>query len=634
MGKPATVYYSESNTGMIEGRKVKAKPVWCVKWRDSIDAEHVQHFEKDGIIWRPIREVTDLEREETVYNIGVKDDESYVAEGIIVHNCKHFSKAKGAALVDRNIRGLAWIVLRWAARVRPRVIILENVEEFQTWGPVRRGRPIKSKAGVTFARWLGQLRDLGYEVEFRELVAADYGAPTIRKRFVLVARCDGIPIKWPEPTHSKDGAGGLRKWVSAAEIIDWNQPCYSIFATKEEIKTAYGVNAVRPLAKNTLRRIIRGVDKFTIQSGKPFIVECNHSGMGHTASAGTPISTITRKCTTGLCDPVLSPVTFSNTSGSVGFSGDKPTHTITTDGKQVLASAQLMSIGQLGGSDRKRGLREPVPTIVSKAECCLTTAQLIQYHTEQTDYARAQGLDTALSTVDASNRYGLSAVNLVEYYGNGNPIDLEEPMHTITGRDREALAALHICKYYGGVIGAEASEPIPTVTSIDHNAIVASHLAEFKGKDKGQGLNEPLRTITASAGEFGECRTVLAKVDGRNLQRWPQIRELLNQFCGYKLTDDEVLLLVINGTAYYIADILLRMLTPKELYRATGFPPDYIIDRDYTGKPYPKSAQVARCGNAVCPPMAEAVVRANYEASSVYIKNMEQLAQIVSSRVG
>ena len=220
-------------------------------------------------------------------------------------DCKHFSKAKGAALVDRNIRGLAWIVLRWAGTVRPRVIILENVEEFQTWGPVRRGKPIKSKAGTTFRRWKQQLLDLGYEIEHRELVAADYGAPTIRKRFVLIARCDGKTIVWPERTHApRDSAevkaGILKPWVSAAEIIDWAVPAYSIFESKREIKEKYGATAVRPLADNTLRRIIRGVDKFTIRSGKPFIVECNHSGAGHIQNINGPIGTVTAKCTTGI----------------------------------------------------------------------------------------------------------------------------------------------------------------------------------------------------------------------------------------------------------------------------------------------------------------------------------------------
>lgn len=197
-------------------------------------------------------------------------------------DCKHFSKAKGAALVDKHIRGLAWIALRWAGTVRPRVIILENVEEFQTWGPVRKGKPVKKKAGQTFQKFIKQLRDLKYRVEWRELVAADYGAPTTRKRFVLIARCDGRPICWPEPTHApRDSeaakSGKLLPWRSAAEIIDWSLPCPSIFDTKAEIKEKYGLKAVRPLADNTMRRIIRGVDKFTIKSGEPFIVEANHT---------------------------------------------------------------------------------------------------------------------------------------------------------------------------------------------------------------------------------------------------------------------------------------------------------------------------------------------------------------------
>lgn len=297
-------------------------------------------------------------------------------------DCKHFSKAKGAALVDRNIRGLAWIVLRWAGTVRPRVIILENVEEFQTWGPVRKGKPVKSKSGQTFRKWLSQLEALGYAVEYRELVAADYGAPTTRKRFVLIARCDGQPIRWPERTHApRDSeevkSGKCKPWRSAAEIIDWTVPMYSIFASKQEIKEKYGVNAVRPLADNTLRRIIRGVDKFTIKSGKPFIVECNHGGDGHTRSVEEPVNTVTGRYTGGVCEPVTIPYTFSNTGGSVGSPADDPVHTIRTAGGQVLAAANL-----------------------------------IQYHTEQAEDVRANGLDAALPTVDASNRYGLCGFRL------------------------------------------------------------------------------------------------------------------------------------------------------------------------------------------------------------------------------
>lgn len=586
-------------------------------------------------------------------------------------DCKHFSKAKGAALVDRNIRGLAWIVLRWAALVRPRVIMLENVEEFQTWGPVRKGKPVKSKAGQTFRKWKQQLEDLGYVIEHRELVAADYGAPTTRKRFVLVARCDGKPIVWPERTHApRDSeevkSGKCLPWRSAAEIIDWSVPGYSIFDSKQEIMERYGVKVVRPLADNTMRRVIRGVDKFTIRSGKPFIIqqkfdnmaqdisrplttvtavgahelcnpviapfamECNHGGDGHIRSAEEPVNTLTGKYTGGVCGPILAPITATNTSNSVGSPAGSPVHTVTTAGNQLLVSANLMSIGQNGGGDRIRDVREPSPTTVSKQEACMVAANLIQYHTEQTENVRASGMNAPINTVDASNRYSLICANLVEYYGNGNPLDISGPMHTVTVHDREALVSAHIQKYFGGVVGESAKEPLPTVTTVDHNAVCAAHVAEFKGQDIGQSVTAPLRTITASSGEFAECRTVLVKAGG-SLGHWPEIRKLLNQHCGYHLEDDEVILLIIQGIAYYIADITLRMLTPRELYNAMGFPPDYVIDRDYTGRSYGKSKQVARCGNAVCPPMAESMVRANLpEWCGDKITTMAQLDDAVA----
>ena len=572
-------------------------------------------------------------------------------------DCKHFSKAKGAALRDRNIRGLAWIVLRWAGTVRPRVIMLENVEEFKTWGPVRKGKPVKKHAGKTFQKFIQQLEDLGYVVEYRELVAADYGAPTTRKRFALIARCDGKPIVWPERTHApRDSeevkSGKLLPWRSAAEIIDWTLPAYSIFDSKESIKERYGVNAIRPLADNTLRRVIRGVDKFTIKSGKPFIVPTGYGErkgqQPRVMDIDEPLRTVVSSGKFNLVEPVAVPWTVTNTTNSVGALVSEPVHTVTTAGNQILASAQLMSIGQTGGGDRIRDIQDPVPTTVSKQEACVVAANLIQYHTEQTEAVRASGLDKPIQTVDAANRYGLTSAQLVEYYGNGNPLNVEEPMHTVTAHDREAVVCAHIDKYFngeykgcgdrvgdplstvtalprhglcsahiqkffGGVIGQEVTEPMPTVTAVDHNALCAAHVAEFKGQDIGQAMEKPLRTITASAGEFAECRAVLAKAEpGRDLGRWPQIRELLNKYCGYDLKDDEVILLIIRGMAYYIADITLRMLTPRELYNAMGFPVDYLIERDYLGNAYGKSKQVARCGNAVCPPMAEAMVRANF----------------------
>lgn len=453
-------------------------------------------------------------------------------------DCKHFSKAKGAALVDRKIRGLAWITLRWAATVRPRVIILENVEEFQTWGPVRKGKPVKKLAGTTFRQFISQLEALGYTVESRELVAADFGAPTSRKRFYMIARCDGKPIVWPKPTHSKTGTDGLPKWRSAAEIIDWSLPCPSVFASKAEIMDEYGLKAVRPLAKNTMRRVIRGVDKFTIRSGKPFIVP---TGYGE------------RK----------------------------------------------------GQAPRVHDMDAPVPTVVGtgKENLCrpLLAPALIQYHTEQTEHVRASGLGAPINTVDASNRYGLTCANLVEYYTGGRPLDVAEPMHTVTSHDREA--------------------------------VVAAHVVKFKGDNLGHGAKEPMQTVTTSAGEFAVCKAYLAKIrSGDDLGHWPEIRALLNEFCGYALAEDDVLLLEIGGALYYIADIGLRMLSPRELYNAMGFPSDYIIDRDYEGKEYKKSAQVARCGNAVCPPVASALVRANLPewCGGVTITTMAQLMDCVA----
>ena len=579
-------------------------------------------------------------------------------------DCKHFSKAKGAALVDRNIRGLAWIVLRWAGTVRPRVIMLENVEEFQTWGPVRKGRPIKSKGGQTFRKWKQQLEDLGYVIEHRELVAADYGAPTTRKRFVLVARCDGKPIVWPERTHApRDSeevkSGKLKPWRSAAEIIDWTLPGYSIFATRKEIWDTYGVRAQRPLKPNTLRRIIRGVDKFTIKSGNPFIVPTGYGERKGQAprvqdladplgtvvakdkftvcqpvatpfvaqqkfnnpaqDISNPLSTITAVGAHQVVEPLLAPATFSNTGGSVGDSVAGPVHTIRTAGGQVLASANLMSIGQTGGGDRIRDIREPVPTTVSKQECCAVAANLIQYHTEQTENVRGQGMDDPVMTVDSSNRYGLASCNLVEYYGNGNPIDVTDPLHTVTAHDREGVVSAHIQKFFGGVVGEDAREPLPTVTTVDHNALAAVHVEKyFAGGYKG-------------CGDSAECRAVLTKAPGRDLGNWPQIRELLNEYCGYNLADDEVILLIIRGIAYYISDITLRMLTPRELYNAMAFPPDYAIEYDYMGNSYPKNQQTAKCGNAVSPVISYAMVRANLpEWCSTTIVTMAQFHKTVA----
>ena len=550
-------------------------------------------------------------------------------------DCKHFSKAKGAALVDRKIRGLAWITLRWAATVRPRVIILENVEEFQTWGPVRKGKPVKKLAGTTFRKFISQLEALGYTVEFRELVAADFGAPTSRKRFYMIARCDGKPIVWPKPTYSKTGADGLPKWRAASEIIDWSLPCPSVFASKAEIMERYGLKAVRPLAKNTMRRIIRGVDKFTIRSGKPFIVPTGYGERKGQAprvhSIDAPLPTVVSTGKENLCRPLLAPLTVTNTSNSVGGTVGAPVHTVTTAGNQMLVTPFLAECNHSGGG-HIAPVTDAHKTITAKHTGGIVAPTLIQYHTEQTEHVRASGLGTPINTVDASNRYGLTCASLVEYYTGGRPLDVNDPMHTVTSHDREAVVAAHIAKYYGGVVGEKVEDPLPTVTAIDHNAVCAAHVVKFKGDNLGHGMKEPMQTVTTSAGEFALCKAYLAKMhSGDDLGYWPEIRALLNDFCGYALAEDDVLLLEIGGVLYYIADIGLRMLSPRELYNAMGFPLDYIIDRDYLGNEYKKSAQVARCGNAVCPPVASALVRANLpEWCGVTITTMAHLMDCVA----
>ena len=313
-------------------------------------------------------------------------------------DCKHFSKAKGGKPVSQKIRGLAWVAVKWAKAVRPRVIMLENVEEFQDWGRLGPdNRPDPRYKGETFRRFVAQLERLGYQVEHRLLRACDYGAPTSRRRFFLIARCDRKPIVWPEPTHGDpEGlevqAGMKEPWRAVGEVIDWDLPCPSIFATSEEILEQYGIRAVRPLSKKTMERILQGVEKY---AGRPF---------------------------------------------------------------------------------------------------------LIQYHDSRE--FRGQSVGEPLQTIDASNRYGLCTF-LTEYYGNACNVGIDQPMPTQTAKDRFAL-------------------------------------------------------VTAT------------------------------------------------GT-----DIGLRMLTPRELFDAQGFPEDYIIDHDADGKEYPRCEQVKRCGNAVCPPVPTALVRAN-----------------------
>lgn len=463
-------------------------------------------------------------------------------------DCKHFSKAKGGKPKDKNIRGLAWVALRWAGLVRPRVIMLENVEEFKTWGPLnRRHHPIKSKQGKTFEKFVQQLTNLGYKVEFRELIAADYGAPTMRKRFFMIARCDGKTIVWPEPTHAPADSeevkkGLLKPYVGAYTQLDFSLPCPSIFDTSEEIKEKYGIRAVRPLAQKTMDRIARGLKKFVLDNPEPFIIQCNHGGERRPNDIREPMPTITGKYGYGIVEPYM------------------------------------VQIGQTGFTkDRSKDVREPLTTIVSKNEHCLISPTLIQYHSETSkDGVRGQTIEDPIMTVDSSNRYGLVASFLQKYYDGG----------------------------YKGA-GDTLENPLPTVTAWDHNSVVTANLIQMNNHCDGRDLRDPIPTITAGDGHFGEVRAFLIKYYGQGTGQ--DIEEPLDTVT----SRDRFGLVTIEGVDYQIVDIGLRMLEPKELYGCQGFPDDYIIDHDYTGKTYPRSEQVRRCGNAVCPPIPAALVRAN-----------------------
>lgn len=503
-------------------------------------------------------------------------------------DCKHFSRAKGGKPVSKNIRGLAWIVLRWAAKVSPRVIILENVPEFVTWGPVRRGKSVKSKAGQTFRKWLLQLRELGYKVEYRKLKACDYGAPTIRERFFLVARRDGQPIVFPKPTHGE--GEGLKPYRTAAECIDWSIPCKSIFGRE------------KPLVDNTMRRIARGLDKFTIKGASPYIVPIGYGERKgqkpRVNGIDEPLSTVVSSAKQYIADPVFKPYIMANNTGNVGKSADEPTPTITTGNRNFLTMPHISKFyGGVTGSK----VSEPLGTVTAIDHNALTAAQLIQYHSETAkSEMRGQSLNEPIMTVDASPRY--------------------------------ALTAAHIVKYYSGDHYTSANEPLHTVTTKDRNALVESHLCILRRNEDCRSTEKPLPTITTSGAHFAVIRTKVEKyIENGSFGNWREVRKLLNDYCGYSLAEDEILLLEIAEDWYFISDIGMRMLEPRELYRAQGFPDDYIIDRDFTGREYSRKEQVARCGNAVPPPFAEALVRANLpEWCGEKIVTMAQFADMAA----
>lgn len=425
-------------------------------------------------------------------------------------DCKHFSKAKGGKPVEKKIRGLAWVAVRWAAVAKPRVIMLENVEEFITWGPLGKdGRPCPKNKGREFAAFTNALRRHGYAVEWRELRACDYGAPTIRKRLFLIARRDGQPIVWPAPTHGDPKSEAvkhkrLKPWRTAAECIDWSIPCPSIF------------ERARPLAEATCRRIAKGIMRYVVEAAEPFIVN-------------------------------------------------------TRNGERA------------GQAPRTRSVGEPFWTVT------------------------AQG-----------SQHALVAPVLTEHANASSPrcMPVDEPLRTICAQTKgghHALVTVFMAKHYGGVVGHGLhGEPMHTVTSTDHNSLVTSNLIKMRGDNVGQPTDDPLQTISAQGTHFAEVRAFLVKYYGTDQD--PRLDEPLHTVT----TKDRYGLVTVAGEEYQIADIGMRMLAPRELYRAQGFPEDYIIGDDPAqGLELTKTAQVRMCGNSVSPPVAAAIVLANLQEMAI-----------------
>lgn len=325
-------------------------------------------------------------------------------------DCTHHSRAKGGKPRDKNIRALAWVVGMWARAVRPKVICLENVVEFEDWGPLcHRKLPIRERAGETFQQFVGALQDLGYHVEWKHLVAADYGAPTIRKRLFMVARCDGEPIVWPEPTH---GEGTGRPWRAAAECIDWSVPCPSIFLTKEEAK-AQGLHVKRPLADKTMARIAEGVKRYVIEAQRPFIVPLRGTSKHHKSvhSIGRPLSTVSAQ---GTHHALVAPYLVSTRNGE--RKGQRP---------------------------RTRSLQRPMPTITAQgSQGGLAVAWLAKHYTGVV----GSSLRAPLGTVTAKDHHSLVAAFLTKFYGSssGQNQALDEPMHTIVTKARIGLVTVTI----------------------------------------------------------------------------------------------------------------------------------------------------------------------------------------------
>ena len=606
-------------------------------------------------------------------------------------DCKHFSKAKGGKPVKRNIRDLAWTVVLWAKRARPAVIILENVEEFEDWGPlVEKGDgsfvPCPDRRGQTFRKWVGELKRLGYKVDWRELVAADYGAPTTRKRLFLIARRDGQPIVWPRPTHGRPSdpdvvAGRKLAWRTAAEIIDWTLPCPSIFDTSAEIMAKHGVRAIRPLAEATMARIARGTKRYVLDAAKPFIVKFRRGATGH--AIDDPLCTVTANsyevrpggaAPIGIVAPSIIRSDMHSAAGRNGVHGpEEPIRTVTTAGGFSVVAPHMVPITHRGDT-RTYSVEEPARTITTAngGEVALVAPHLVSVaHGDSGGRREYDVAEPVGSVTSGGGQHALVAPHLSTMRNADKPFNgADEPTHTITagGAGLSLVAPTLVQTGYGEREGQaprclDIKAPLGTIVAGGaKHAVVGAFMAQHNndarrigGVNPGQPVDRPVSTLTTSGSQQSVVAAHLSQLYGSNTTasggdlglpaptvttggergggHAALVAAFLTKYYGEGGVDQEagdplhtittkarmgLVTVSIEGTEFVIDDIGMRMLTPRELFRAQGFPASYQIDGirfedPATGKvrTLSKAEQISCCGNSVCPPLAAALVAAN-----------------------
>jgi len=598
-------------------------------------------------------------------------------------DCTHHSQAAGGQPRKREIRNLSWIGLKWAGKKMPRVISLENVKQILQWGPLiakrckTTGRVVKlggdiaepgevvpvhqqflvpdpKRRGQTWSVFVAELKRLGYAVEWRVIKACDFGAPTSRERLFMIARCDGQPIVWPEPTHAKNPVKGQQKWKTAADCIDFSDLGKSIFGRKKD------------LAPATLRRVAKGMKKFVIDNPAPFIVPiANWSGEA-VQSADEPLRTVTSYPKGGafsVVSPIIAPATHQGSDRINDPLDPLPTVTCANRGELTLISPTLIQSGygeRPGQEPRVPGLGQPLGTVVAGGiKHALTSSVLVgaggpeysgkpatadqpvgtlmtQNHRAVATAFMAQmnggfnttdakGMDEPLTTVtNTGSQQQLVTATLITNTTGHAPSELNGPVPTVTTGQHHALVAANLVHLRGNCDARAADEPLRTISAGgEHHGLVSAFMERAFGASVGQGLEEPAPTITAGGG--GKSSLVSLKLSPEHEAGALRVAAFLISYYGTEnisacdaptptITTKDRLAMVtvmVKGTPYVIVDICLRMLKPSELYKAQGFPADYIISHGADGKPFTKTQQVHMCGNSVSPPPMAALARAN-----------------------